>query len=178
MLPNSKPQITKEALLAKMPVVDRNKYPLIIIGVRGYYADTMGEPGKNDRGIYDDAIFIDSPNVFAAFNGNTDPSAQYRLGLATLKTGVWYAHKIGLHKGYQALSQQMGKVTVIRDGKGEETDYLGINIHRGGNTTTSSEGCQTIPPKQWDAFISLVVSEAKRLYGDNWDKVCIPYILM
>ena len=40
---------------------------------------------------------------------------------------------------------------------------VAINIHRGGNTTTSSEGCQTIPPRQWDTFIAQVDTLAKRL---------------
>lgn len=177
-IPNSTPKTTKSELLAKLPVIDRAKYPLIIIGVRGYYLDSMGEVGKNDIGIYDDAIMIDSPNVFAAFNGNTDPSIK-RDGIATLKAGVYYAHKIGLHKGYQALSQQMGEVTVFRHNKaGEFKGYFGINIHRGGINTTSSEGCQTIYKPQWDSFIALVVSEAKRLYGAKWDKVTIPYVLL
>jgi lysozyme len=53
-------------------------------------------------------------------------------------------------------------VTVQRDGGKEETGFFGINIHRGGITRTNSEGCQTLPPSQWPAFISLVESEMKR----------------
>jgi lysozyme len=53
-------------------------------------------------------------------------------------------------------------VTVQRDGGNEETGFFGINIHRGGITRTNSEGCQTLPPAQWPAFISLVESEMKR----------------
>jgi lysozyme len=47
-------------------------------------------------------------------------------------------------------------------GDSEETGRFAINIHRGGNTATSSEGCQTIPPAQWPAFIALVETELKR----------------
>jgi len=178
MLPTSRPQRKREELLAQLPSPVNPKYPLYIVGVRGYYLDSMGVKGKNDRAIYDDALFVVSPNVFRSFNGNTDPSAQFKKGLAMLKPGVWYAHKIGLHKGYQALSQQMDKVTVIRDGVGEDTGFFGINIHRGGVNTTSSEGCQTIPPAQWKEFIDLVVAEAKRIYGANWNKERIPYVLI
>lgn len=175
-VPPSTPKISAEDLLKIAPKVD-SKFPLVIYGVRGYYRDTMGEKGVNDINIYDDALFIKSPNVFAAFNGNTDPSKK-ETGIATLVPGVYYAHKIGLHKGYQALSQQMGMVTVMRHAKGLDTGYFGINIHKGGYNTTSSLGCQTIYPTQWDAFIALVVSEAKRLYGNKWDKTTIPYVLI
>ncbi len=178
MLPNSRPQRKREELLAQLPFTVDSKFPLYIVGVRGYYTDSMGVKGKNDRAIYDDALFVVSPNVFQSFNGNTDPSNQYKKGLATLKPGIWYAHRIGAHKGYQALAQWAGKVTVIRDGVGEDTGHFGINIHRGGVYGTSSEGCQTIPPAQWKEFIDLVVAEAKRIYGKAWSTTTIPYVLI
>jgi len=50
---------------------------------------------------------------------------------------------------------------VARDGeKGRsKRDGVAINIHRGGYGTTSSLGCQTIPPSQWDAFYALAQRE-------------------
>lgn len=188
-IPTTKPKITQAEIaeLLEEFKIDRKKYPLLIIGIRGYYKNTMGKPSENDRGIYDDAIIIDTPNASISYNGNVDPSG-YRKGsgkgsgkgMATLKPGLYYAHKIGTHKGYRALSQTMGEVTVIRDGDPpyEDKGYFGINIHKGGINSTSSEGCQTIPPSQWDNFINTVESEAKRLYGDNWYKKEIPYLLI
>jgi hypothetical protein len=54
---------------------------------------------------------------------------------------------------------QAASVEVRRDGGLIESGWFGINIHRGGVTTTSSEGCQTIPPeRQWNQFIGTVRS--------------------
>jgi lysozyme len=188
-IPATRPKLTSEQLkeLLEDFKIDRNKYPLIVIGIRGYYLNSMGKMGENDRGIYDDAIIIDSPNAMITYNGNVDPSG-YRKGsgkgagkgMASLKPGLYFAHNIGTHKGYRALSQGRGEVTVIRDGDPpyEDKGYFGINIHKGGINTTSSEGCQTIPPSQWNNFIQTVESEARRLYGDNWNKQVIPYVLI
>ena len=55
----------------------------------------MGKPGANDRGIYDDAIFINSPSGCMAFNANVDPSV-FRPGVATLAPGL-HVYKKGNH---------------------------------------------------------------------------------
>ena len=182
LMPAAVPRLSRDELHARLAaaghVIDRTMYPLIVVGIRGYYRDTLGASDKNDRGIYDDALFIDSPNATVAFNGNTDPSA-FRPGIASLVPGLYYCWQIGLHKNqYQALVQRKGPVTVLRDGGVRETGYFGINGHRGGVNGTSSEGCQTVPPKQWDGFIGLVVSEAKRLHGAKWQTATIPYVLL
>ena len=187
MKPASRPKMTEAEVMAKVAALGltaRDK--LFIVGVRGYYRDTMGKVGANDRGIYDDALFIVAPGVhFSAWNGNTDPSrgrpgsgTGAAKGMAVLKPGLWRAHRFGLHKGqYRALVQTGGKVTVTRDGTPpyDDTGYLGINIHRGGNTTTSSEGCQTIPPDQWEGFMAQVDTLAKRL---GLASATIPYALV
>jgi lysozyme len=160
MIPAHRPRQTRAdtlALLKQRGVADL----VCLVGVRGYYLDSMGAKGTNDVGLYDDAIILVSPNV--------DPS---RLGynakagkpMAQLRRGV-YDYKLGLHgvsrrNPYRALVQA-GPVTVMR-GEAEETGWFGINIHRGGVNTTSSEGCQTVPPPQWPAFITLVETEMKR----------------
>lgn len=181
MVPKARPKLTQTELLARIKRfnVDRNKYPLIVVGIRGYYLNTMGKPGVNDRGIYDDAIFLDTPDLYEAFNANTDPS-KYQKGIAVLKPGAWYAHRFDLHKGqYLALCQRNGAVTVSRDEQGEDTgSHFGINIHKGGYGTTSSLGCQTIHPAQWDRFISSAVAQAKKHIGVKWAEATIPYILI
>lgn len=187
-----RPAMTREELLALIAPhgLDRVKHPLIVVGIRGYYRNTMGAPNVNDRGIYDDAIFLDSADGFVSFNGNTDPSryrpgygtAESTKGIASLNPGAWFVHRFDLHKGeYLALCQRLGKVTVTRDGINgpyPDTGSFGINIHRGSYNGTSSLGCQTLHPDQWGGFISLAENLARRYHGEKWKSTVIPYVLL
>lgn len=183
MIPKRRPQAKFDAILK---AVDDYKImeKVFVVAVRGYYRDSMGKVGVNDRGIYDDAIFLCGPDFFAAYNANTDPGGYRRgrgfgssKGIATLKPGIYRSHILGLHKGeYTALVQRAAPVTVIRDGINgdyEDTGYFGINIHRGGVRSVSSEGCLTIPPAQWADFISSV----RRLMKQESQPV-MPLVLM
>lgn len=177
IIPTSRPQQKRdisERYLLKAGIRDK----VCLLGVRGYYLDTMGRRGKNDRGIYDDAIFVVSPTAYVSYNANTDPSV-HRKGIATLIAGL-YRYKKGRHgiskgQGYPALrpATKEEALPVMRDGDGNETVGYHINIHRGGRNTTSSLGCQTIPPTQWDSFISLVYGEM-----DRYQQSTIPYLLV
>tara|TARA_R110000772_G_scaffold45987_5_gene105124 strand:+ start:14121 stop:14768 length:648 start_codon:yes stop_codon:yes gene_type:complete len=151
-----------------------------VIAVRGYYLDSMGKKEKNDRGIYDDAAFIISPESFLSFNFNTDPSG-YKQGRASLESPqivdyVQGHHGYGKKSGHTAF-RQASSVVVRRDGgegngkRIEGTDSLfhdranlrfWINLHRGGYTTTSSAGCQTVPPEQWQSFFTTLQMLMKR----------------
>jgi len=189
-LPATKPRVSRTQLME----IIRQRHPdfrpgdLTIVGVRGYYRDTMGAVGRNDRAMYDDALFIVTPDAFVAFNGNTDPNG-YRKGagrgagkgMASLKPGVWPAYRLDLHQGkYLAVCQRSRPVTVTRDGSPpyDDTGMFGINIHKGGINGTSSEGCQTVPPAQWPAFIALVIDQAKRVSGAAWREQPITYVLL
>jgi lysozyme len=176
MVPNSRPQQAKEKTLSmviKSGIVDR----VALVGIRGYYSETF-QPSGNQRGIYDDAIILLSPSVHATFNANTDPSI-FKKGIAILKTGI-HRYRKGNHGiskpggGYPALrpSNPKEEVPVTRDGEGDSMG-VAINIHKGGYNTTSSLGCQTIYPPQWDGFINLVYSEMSR-----YNQKTIPYLLV
>lgn len=176
IVPPSKPaqkRAVTESLLRQAGI----QSGVALVGIPGYYLDTMGAPGKNDRGIYDDAIILVSPSVHATFNANTDPSS-FRPGIATLKPGLW-SYKLGIHglskpvsRQYEALVQA-APVTVLRDKQGEESGWFGINIHRGSYNSTSSLGCQTIYPAQWAGFLALVKQEMARA-----GQTRIPYLLI
>jgi lysozyme len=190
-VPKEKPRLSSSALRTRIAPfgIDRSSFPLVVVGIRGYYKNSMGAPGVNDRGIYDDALFIDTSQVTAAFNGNTDPSCIRKghgrgsaKGMASLNPGAWFAHRFGLHKGkYLALCQTGGDVTVTRDGDPDyqDTGRFGINIHRGSFSGTSSLGCQTVHPAQWESFIALARDQAMRFFpGDAWKRRIVPYVLL
>lgn len=191
-IPSSRPKLSREEVekIISHYNIDRDKYKVIIVGLPGYYLNSIGESGKNDRGVYDDAGFIVTPDLFAAFNFNTDPSSYrkgYGLGetkgIARVKPGAYYCWKLDLHKGkYIALCQRRGKITVIRDGINGEyeqtSEYLGINNHKGGINTTASLGCWTVPPEQWDEYINTVVDQLKQHYGDKYKEAIVPCCLI
>ena len=182
MIPNDTPKATREKVIAKLITSGLWKNTKVtqcsVIGWRGYYLNSMGKRGENDRGIYDDALFVLSPDTWTAFNGNTDPSV-YRTGRAVLEAPQRVVYRPGYH-GYKSkyghpAFRQASPVIVRRDGGTGNGKALGdgrftdegmarfwINLHRGGHTTTSSAGCQTVPPTQWDAFYNLVRLQMKR----------------
>ena len=159
--PGLAPSDVRKILKAFDIEVDNRERTVAVLGIRGYYQDSMGAQGKNDRGLYDDAAWICSDARCHPFNFNTDPSA-WRTGIATLKANAVYEfipgkHKISSPTGYAAFRQH-GDFVVTRDNQGSDTGYFGINLHRGGEEGTSSLGCQTVPPRQWREFRDLLFS--------------------
>lgn len=166
-IPKSRPQKTWEQIqqIIKDHGVPARK--LVLVFWRGYYRDTMGKPGVNDRGIHDDAFFVwsDVPGKMRTFNGNTDPT-RYRKGFGTgankgmacVEPGVM-AFTRGLHKGKYRALRQYGTFKIKRDGSPdyiEMDDDSGINVHHDSPISTSSEGCFTTPESQWDDYIDTV----------------------
>jgi len=182
MTPNSRPQAASDKIesIVRQAFASGTPFPdVCVVGVRGYYRDTMGEAGKNDRGLYDDALFIVAKDRFAAFNANTDPS-RFKRGIATLIPGVhWYRPgNHGISKpggGYPAFRPATPDeaLPVMRDGHAGKSDGIAINIHKGGYGTTSSAGCQTIHPDQWDEFHSTLTAALKAAGVKKF-----PYILV
>jgi len=186
IVPNDRPRISEDLMRLHLHTyqveVGLNKdfyTPIALLGIRGYYKKTTGATPENERNIYDDCLCVLSPSVYATFNANTDPSYS-RRGMAVLVPGS-YQYGLGVHRGQKAQYNaivQVGAVTVLRDGVGVVSDdpprvRFGINIHKGGFTNTSSEGCQTIYPEQWPAFYALVAAECARYKVTRF-----PYVLI
>ncbi len=190
-LPPKTPNLTYNELVHSLKkhnhILSFSKHPIYVVGIRGYYLKSMGNALINDRGIYDDALFLVSKNIYKSFNANTDPGA-YKKNIASLKPGLWLVYQLDMHRPknsehHFALCQRGGSVTVLRDnGNGgyfEDTgDDFGINIHRGGYSKVNSLGCQTIYPDQWNDFINTITALAEDSFGSKWSNTNIPYILI
>lgn len=165
------PKLTRSELLRIVGTeLDIVTEKVFLVGIRGYYSKTFGERG-NDRGVYDDAIFIVSMTGLSSFQANTDP-AKYRPGIATLRPGIYDVVK-WKHRGrYDAL--QIVRDRLDRDGESEiDTGRHGINFHFGSRTQTWSEGCQTLPQDTYWRFLKTVY----RLM-DTHKKKTIKYLLI
>lgn len=184
ILPPSKPRINQTLCMTILNHNLLSLHEVYLICIRGYYLDSMGKPGVTDRGVYDSAMIWLTPSIMSVFNGNTNPS-RYRKGwgfgrekgMASLKPGIW-SYKTGIHYGSipHAAFRQNKEVTVLRDGtKGtyEDTGFFGINVHRGGSNGTSSLGCLTLPPSQWDDFKKIGYSELKNLGQKSFNLLLI-----
>lgn len=168
--------------------------PRFLFAVRAYYRDTMGVRGRNDVGQFDDACFWVTPDSITPVNWNTDPS---KLGwnpgvgkpYAMLQPGVWWFRR-GPHKGVTPALRQftdeegdrigladsefkIWRMWGLNDPRNYEEDgYFAINIHPGGESSTSSWGCQTAPKSQAKTFLQRVWDESLAAKMDK-----IAYIL-
>lgn len=152
--------------------------PVMVIGIRGYYLNSMGERGENDRGIYDDAIILIGPGYYQTFNGNTDPR-KHENGIAQLLPG-WHLFKQGWHgygkpTGHKAFRTANADqvLPVLRDGQKGIQKGLTINLHSGGFNNTNSAGCQTVFKGQWLEF-----QQAAYKMMDAENQKELPYLLL
>lgn len=178
ILPPNRPQQPRATSLAYLARHGVDITKPAFLAMRSYFEDSMGVPDQNDRGIYDDAIFLVTPDQYLAFNANTDPSV-FRKGIATLVPGV-YPYRLGWHKRgkkgeHLALrpATRNEELPVTRDGILDPEPGVAINLHRGSLTSTSSEGCQTVHPHQWEEFYKAVSKAMKRFAMPT-----IPYCLI
>jgi lysozyme len=154
--------------------------PVTVVVAPGYYSNMFGKPG-NDRGFYDDAAFVITDRTFTSFNFNSDPSA-YKTGVSTVLPGIYpYRrghHKLGKPGGHKAFRPATPgeRLPVKRDGeKGRsKRDGWANNNHKGGANGTSSEGCLTVPPRQWDAYYALIDAEMSRLGVKTFNMCILP----
>lgn len=132
-------------------------YPVLCLAIRGYYLNSQGVPGANDRGIFDDAFVLVGPGYFKTFNANTDPR-KAGFGIGSLMPGVHELmqgyHGYGKASGHDAFRTANAKqiLPVIRDGQTGIKDGITVNLHRGGVYNTNSIACQTVQADQWPEF--------------------------
>lgn len=218
LMPDAKPQLGPDKVrevAKKMIMADINCHgadilvicPVMVLGVRGYFRNTLGRPGVNDFGVFDDAGFLITPDVVLPFRWNCDPAKPgWNKGVdkyfAQLEPGVW-PFRQGPHKRVPGRFRQMtdeeaelaqlerffmdsrqdGEFTVrrLKEEKkyDEETGMFNINIHPGSQRSTSSWGCQTVPTSDWDAF-QVAAYSAMLKSNQHWSNTVhgwFPYVL-
>jgi lysozyme len=200
----NRPQATREEVdAAALPIwlaesPDKPLPKVYFVMVRGYRYKTMGNPERNDVGIFDDAAFLCTPTKYIAENSNTDPS---RLGwnegvgkpFGLLKSNrVWWFYP-GAHKSHRPAFRQADDIAVAKMfgiphegrflvtrmwGWGDPRNYdewghQQVDIHRAGMNTTSSWLCLTIPLDRSDPFLQEATDELKK-----YEQKTIPVILI
>ena len=155
------PQLPEGEILKILDANNVDMSEAAVLALPGYWLDSMGKKGVNDRMTWDDAIIAYHPHQgFLRYQGNTDPNgyrkgygtAEDTKGMATLKNGVW-RFGTGRHRGKKAFRQCM-PFTVRRDGNPpyDDTGWFAIDLHAGGENSTSSLGCQTLPASTFAQF--------------------------
>lgn len=190
--------MTKPALT----IDEINSYRPLTLGEKVWILGLRGANGSNQIGVYDDALYLITPDGVTAVNANTDPSRLIK-GVATLVPGTYY-YKQGIHGLHhldltQRLDQNKLKIAMATKTDISELTYWAlrqdsnvsvkregdptihtdtpenrfwIDIHRGGYSTTSSAGCQTVYPDLWATF-----KQQTYIQMDKYNQPRIPYVL-
>lgn len=166
--PQQSADITREVIKQHLHLIpaEHQGDATVLLGVRGYFLDSKGKVGENDRGVFDDALFVVSPRGVWSFNANVDPSI-YKHRRASYKANQAVSFKQGIHgwskppnRRYKAF-EQVSVADVHRDNFGPDRGDFHMNIHRGSSSGgTSSAGCITVPyGEQWDQFFERACEE-------------------
>ena len=169
---------------------EHEKTPVKLLGIRGFYED-LGNPHKNDLGIYDDVIVRCIGEETIGFRASTDPGWYWikhpmnPKGCAIL-TEATHLFKLGVHQQkYPALVQAEDFVVWRLDTDGnrkKKGNAVDIHIHSGGpgmDVGSFSAGCQVIQSPEgyfqgtWFKFFD-PLAEAMHRYGQK----TVPYKLM
>lgn len=185
----SRPQIARTRLLELLTAqaFDVNKIlaaNVALVGLRGYFADSLGVKDQNDFNLYDDAMLVlERGEIIGRYNANTDPAQ--REGRAMLAPGRYLFYR-GKHKGRIDAFRAYPEGAVwpcwrLRNGQLERSTCSHINIHDGGLTNTWSEGCQTLPGKRaaavWGDQFAAMRDQVYQLMRNYKEDVIAYYLL-
>lgn len=154
-------------------------HAFIGVAVRGYFRDSKGRAGRNDRGIYDDALFLLGPAGHDAYPFNVDPS-RHRKGIASIRPNQAVCYKPGLH-GYRRKGgpypafRQHEKCWVHRDKGRDQFGMFHVNLHRGGWNGTSSLGCMTVERGIWLTVRDKIKAHMKAAKQDTFYVIVLEY---
>jgi len=176
--------------LTQFEGTEHERTPVKLLGIRGFYED-LGNPHKNDLGIYDDFIVRCIGEETIGFRASTDPGLYWikhpmnPKGCAIL-TEATHVFKLGIHQQkYPALVQAEDFVVWRLDTEGnrkEEGNAVDIHMHSGGpgmDVGSFSAGCQVIQSPEgyfrgtWFKFFD-PLAEAMHRHGQN----TVPYKLL
>ncbi|MEL6960672.1 MAG: glycoside hydrolase family 19 protein [Pseudomonadota bacterium] len=149
------------------------------VAVRGYFRDSKGKPGRNDRGIYDDALFLLGPAGYDAYPFNVDPS-RHRKGIASIRVDQAVCYKPGPH-GYRRKGgpypafRQHEKCWVHRDNGRDQFGMFHVNLHRGGWNGTSSLGCMTVERGIWVTVRDKIKSHLRAAKQETFYVIVLEY---
>lgn len=112
IVPEQRPALDLQkarALLSARGVTEQ----VALLGVRGFFGE-MGHAPGNEIGLYDDAVFLVTPEACTGFIFNTDPSKSAPSDVM-LKPGLW-RYRRGWHNGserHEALVHEGSPVWVV-----------------------------------------------------------------
>lgn len=189
--PRALPRLSRPALMQALSrngvnAEQRERGGVMLVGVRGFHAPMLRREGA-DRWLYEDALFVISPEAFMSWHANLDPAGWRRdMGLPTpenaptLKAGLYAAHRYGKLGGRDpALIQTAGPVDVTWPDlpHGQPVERT-MPIRRGTVAAPAAAAGVPVAPRQWDSFIATVVDLLQRHHGRDWRARAVPLLVL